>query len=58
MTLLGLEVPNIEIKKEMSDSEIENLAILIIDAVYKVTDPIIFKILGIDLNNLSNWKLP
>ena len=58
MTLLGLEVPDIEIKKGMSDSEIENLAILIVDAVNKVTDPIIFKILGIDLNNLSNWKLP
>ena len=44
-------IPNINIKKGMTDQEIEVLCDQILDILLMVTDEQTLKILGIDLNN-------
>lgn len=51
LSVLGISVPNIEIKKGMSDDEIEKLSLTFVDIIEKLANPTILKLLGIDLKN-------
>ena len=57
LSFLGIKISDVEIKKEMSDADIEKLSIAFVDILDKISNPTILKILGIDLsdpNILSN----
>ncbi len=57
LSFLGIKISDVEIKKEMSDADIEKLSIAFVDILDKISNPTILKILGIDLsdsNTLSN----
>ena len=51
LKLLGITIPDVEIKEGMSDSEIEKFCMAFLDVVDKFTEPAVLKILGVDVNN-------
>lgn len=51
LTLIGINLSNIEIKKGMTDIEIENLCIALLDILDRIANPTILKLIGIDVND-------
>ena len=59
LTLMGVSLPNVEIKKGMADEDIEKLSLAFIDVADRVTEPAVLKLMGVDLNDpetLENLK--
>jgi hypothetical protein len=56
LSVLGVSVPNIEIKKWMSDDDIEKLSLTLVDIIDKLANPTILKLLGIDLKNIDSLE--
>ena len=59
LTLMGVSLPNVEIKKGMADEDIEKLSHAFVDVADRVTEPAVLKLMGVDLNDpetLENLK--
>lgn len=59
LTLMGVSLPNVEIKKGMTDADIEKLSLAFVDVADRVTEPAVLKLMGVDLNDpetLENLK--
>ena len=49
--ILGITFPEVEIKKGMSDDDIEKLCLAFLDIADKFTEPETLKIIGVDIEN-------
>lgn len=59
LTLMGIKLPEAQIKKGMSDADIEKLCLALADVADKITEPAILKLMGVDINDpdtLSNLR--
>lgn len=51
LKLLGITIPDVEIKKDMPDDDIEKVTSAFLDVADKFTEPEVLKLMGIDLND-------
>lgn len=51
LKLLGIAIPDVEIKKDMPDGDIEKVTSAFLDVADKFTEPEVLKLMGIDLND-------